>query len=109
MVVHKIVNRATFYSAKMGKSDLVAMDKLFVGLNAFEPGHEHRIHVHKGQDKLYFVLKGEGDVTVGNEIARVRSGDLVTIQSGEEHALVNSGSERLVVMVVMAPPPNPKN
>ena len=108
MVVRQIVNRATFHSAKMEKSDLVAMGKLFVGLNAFEPGHEHRTHIHNGQDKLYLVLEGEGDVTVENETARISSGDLVTIQSGEEHALVNSGLGRLVVMVVMAPPPNSK-
>jgi mannose-6-phosphate isomerase-like protein (cupin superfamily) len=89
----------------MGKSDLVASDHLFAGLNVFEPGQEHRLHTHAGQDKLYFVLEGEGEVTVGDRRERIRAGDLVLARAGEEHALSNPGPARLAVLVVMAPPP----
>jgi mannose-6-phosphate isomerase-like protein (cupin superfamily) len=89
----------------MGKADLAASEHLFAGLNAFEPGQEHRLHTHAGQDKLYYVLEGEGDVTVGEDRSRIGVGDLVLARSGEEHALSNPGPGRLVVMVVMGPPP----
>ena len=108
MVVSQVGDRAVFNANKMEKLELAAMDKLFVGLNTFEPGQEHKLHTHRGQDKLYFVVKGEGDVTVGQETTRIRKGDLVAVRADEAHALTNPGPERLVVMVVMAPPPEVK-
>jgi mannose-6-phosphate isomerase-like protein (cupin superfamily) len=104
MTIHNAAARAQFRPDRMGKSDLAASEHLFVGLNAFEPGQQHQLHTHTGQDKLYFVLEGEGEVTVGSETARIRSGDLVLARSGEEHSLSNPGPARLIVMVVMAPP-----
>lgn len=105
MILHNAAAKAQFRPDKMGKSDLAISEHLFAGLNAFEPGQEHKLHTHAGQDKLYFVLQGEGDVTVGSQQARIRPGDLVLAPSGEEHSLINPGPGRLVVMVVMAPPP----
>jgi quercetin dioxygenase-like cupin family protein len=105
MIIHNAVSQAQFNPGKMGKSDLASGDQLFVGLNSFEPGQEHALHTHAGQDKLYFVLEGVGEVSVGAETATIRAGDLVLAESGEDHSLRNPGPERLVVMVVMAPPP----
>ncbi len=105
MVIRNAASRAIFRAEKMGKADLAASEHLFAGLNAFEPGQEHQLHTHAGQDKLYYVLEGEGDVTVGEERSRIGVGDLVLAQSGEEHALRNPGPGRLVVMVVMGPSP----
>lgn len=105
MIIRSAVSQAQFNPAKMGKSDLAAGAHLFAGLNSFEPGQEHALHTHGGQDKLYFVLEGAGEVTVGAETATIRAGDLVLAESGEEHSLLNPGPDRLVVMVVMAPPP----
>lgn len=105
MIIHNAVSQAQFNPVKMGKSDLAAGGHLFAGLNSFEPGQEHALHTHAGQDKLYFVLQGVGEVTVGAETATIREGDLVLARTGEEHSLRNPGPDRLVVMVVMAPPP----
>ena len=105
MIIPSAAAKAQFQAAKMGKSDLARSEHLFAGLNAFEPGQRHELHTHAGQDKLYFVLEGEGDVTVGAEQARIRPGDLVLARSGEAHSLSNPGPARLVVMVVMGPPP----
>ncbi len=108
MIIQNAASKAEFRPDKMGKSDLALCEHLFAGLNSFEPGQQHQLHTHAGQDKLYFVLEGEGDVTVGSEQARIGPGDLVVARSGEEHSLSNPGPGRLVVMVVMGPPPAKK-
>jgi quercetin dioxygenase-like cupin family protein len=108
MIIRKAASRAEFHPEKMGKTTLATGENLFAGLNAFEPGQEHRLHTHEGQDKFYFVIEGEGDVTVGGEKARIQPGDLVLAQSGEAHALRNPGPGRLIVLVCMAPPPRAK-
>ena len=105
MIVRSAASRAEFRPGKMGKVNLLAGGNVFAGLNCFEPGQKHSLHTHPGQDKLYYVLQGEGEVTVGAAVERIAPGDLVLAKSGEPHALFNPGPERLVVMAVMAPPP----
>ncbi len=109
MIVQSAVSKAAFNPDKMGKVTLALTENLFAGLNTFEAGQEHKLHTHPGQDKIYFVLRGKAEVTVGEEQTRIEEGDLVVAEAGEEHALSNPGPERLVVMVLMAPPPKPKN
>lgn len=108
MIVRDVPSKAVFRPEKMGKVGLAATEHLFAGLNALEPGQQHALHTHDGQDKLYYVLEGTGEVTVGETRSAIGAGDLVLAKSGEEHALENSGPNRLVVMVVMAPPPKEK-
>jgi quercetin dioxygenase-like cupin family protein len=43
---------AAYSTSKMGKSTIFESPRLLVGLNAFEPGQEHALHAHAGQDKV---------------------------------------------------------
>ncbi len=106
MIVRSAASRAEFQPGKMGKVDLLASGNIFAGLNCFEPGQKHSLHSHPGRDKLYYVLKGEGEVTVGAAVERIVPGDLVLAKSNEPHALFNPGPDRLIVMAVIAPPPS---
>lgn len=108
MIVRGIAKRAVFSDLKMGKADLLSGEQVFSGLNCLLPGQAHQLHTHAGQDKLYLVLEGRADVTVGEQVERIESGDLVLAREGEPHALENPGPENLVVLTVMAPPPGSK-
>ncbi len=105
MIVRNAAAHAVFRPDKMGKADLASSENLFAGLNCFEPGQEHKLHTHPGQDKLYVVVEGQGDVTVDDTKERIGAGDLVLARSGQPHALSNPGPGRLIVMAIMAPPP----
>lgn len=105
MLIKKVSTLAQFSPAKMGKSTLAQGDFLFAGLNSFEPGQEHALHSHAGQDKLYVVLEGTGVVQVGEESDTLTVGDAAFAPSGVPHAIRNPGPARLVVMAVLAPPP----
>ena len=105
MFAKRISSNAHFNPDKMGKSTLIHGDLLFVGLNAFEPGQEHAPHVHEGQDKLYFILEGTGVVHIGEQTETLSSGDAAYAPSGVAHSIGNPGPDRLVTMVVLAPPP----
>lgn len=106
MIVRAAASRAAFRPDKMGKVNLLAGGSIFAGLNCFEPGQQHSLHTHPGQDKLYYILQGEGEVTVGETVERIASGDLVMARSGEPHALFNPGPGRLIAMAILAPPPS---
>lgn len=105
MIVRAAARRAVFSDGKMGKADLLRGEHVFAGLNCFRPGQKHELHTHDGQDKLYFVLEGSGDVTVGERTERVDPGDLVLAEEGVPHSMENTGSADLIVLTVIAPPP----
>lgn len=106
MFLKRVAGFAAFNPEKMSKTTLAKGRSLFAGLNSFEPGQEHALHAHEGQEKLYVVLEGSGMVRVGDETEHLSAGDAAFAPSGVMHSIRNSGPERLVVMVVLAPPPN---
>ena len=105
MIVKQAAKLARFNTEKMGKCDLLSGKYLFSGLNAFEAGQVHAPHAHCDRDKLYVVLEGSGQLTIGDESQSVSPGDVALAPADVEHSLANPGPARLVVMTVMAPPP----
>ena len=99
-------DHASYSSGKMGKSTLFESPRLLVGLNAFEPGQEHALHAHAGQDKVYHVVEGEGLFLLeGRELA-MRPGDLLVAPEGVPHGVRNTGGGRLLVLALLAPAPH---
>jgi quercetin dioxygenase-like cupin family protein len=89
----------------MGKSTLFESPRLLVGVNAFEPGQEHALHAHAGQDKVYHVIEGEGMFLLEGRELTMQPGDLLVAPEGVPHGVRNSGTNRLVVLAILAPAP----
>ena len=98
-------DHATYSPDKMGKTTLFESSRLLVGLNAFEPGQEHALHAHAGQDKAYLVLSGAGEFLLEGKTLPMRAGDCLVAPGGVPHGVRNSGSERLLVLAILAPAP----
>jgi quercetin dioxygenase-like cupin family protein len=98
-------DHAVYAADKMGKSTIFESAQLLVGLNAFEPGQQHALHAHPGQDKLYYVLEGEGRFLLEGRELPMRSGELLIAPEGVPHGVSNSGAARLLVLAVLAPAP----
>jgi quercetin dioxygenase-like cupin family protein len=96
---------AAYSALKMGKSTIFESARLLVGLNAFEPGQEHALHAHAGQDKVYHVLEGAGLFLLADRELPMRAGDLLVAPEGVPHGVRNNGASRLLVLAVLAPAP----
>jgi mannose-6-phosphate isomerase-like protein (cupin superfamily) len=96
---------AVYDAGKMGKSTLFQSERLLVGLNAFEPGQEHRLHAHAGMDKLYHVLTGSGVFLLEDREEPMTAGMLLVAPAEVPHGIRNTGTERLLVLTVLAPSP----
>lgn len=94
-----------FHPDKMGKSTLFQSPRLLVGLNAFEPGQEHRLHAHTGMDKVYHVVAGRGRFLLEDRELPMRTGDMLIAPEGVPHGIRNDGEERLLVVAILAPSP----
>ncbi len=93
------------HPTKFFKSTLFQSDRLLLGLNCLEPGQEQHVHTHAGQDKFYFVVEGSGTFTVGDEVRDAGAGTTIWAPADVPHGVVNTGTERLVVLVGIAPGP----
>jgi quercetin dioxygenase-like cupin family protein len=99
-------DHAAYSPSKMGKSTIFVSSRLLVGLNAFEPGQEHALHAHAGQDKVYQVLEGEGLFLLEGRQLPMKAGDLLVAPEGIAHGVRNSGQRRLLVLAILAPAPH---
>lgn len=50
--------------------------------------------------EAYYVMGGDGTVTIGSETAKIHTGDVVPVRLNENQSFVNSGSEPLEFMIV---------
>ena len=98
-------DHAVYTPDRMGKTTLFRSERVMVGLNAFEPGQEHRLHAHAGMDKVYHVIEGEGLFLLDGREAPMRAGALLVAPEGAPHGIRNTGAGRLLVLAVLAPAP----
>ncbi len=69
------------------------------------PGTSIGPHMHREVAEFYYVMSGQGTVTVsaqgtGSETAPIRDGDAIPIQLGDVHSFENTSGEPLEFMVV---------
>ena len=94
-----------FSPEKMQKVNLFSTSELFLDVYCLEPGQKQKAHVHESSSKVYIVLEGHARVTVGQETEDVGPGQAVLAKAGQTHGVENKTSDRLVLLVSMAPPP----
>jgi oxalate decarboxylase/phosphoglucose isomerase-like protein (cupin superfamily) len=97
--------QAVYDRERMGKTTLFESERLLVGLNAFEPGQEHKLHAHSGMDKVYHVLSGSGLFLLAGREEPMAAGTMLIAPEGMMHGIRNTGKERLLVLAILAPAP----
>jgi quercetin dioxygenase-like cupin family protein len=93
----------SFQVERYGKSTLFENEHILIGLNCLEPGQGMEKHAHEIQCRFYLVLEGSGRVWVGDEQKEVEKGTVIWVPSGHTHRIVNTGIERMVMLVGIAP------
>ena len=102
----KLVNEEiSFSEEKMKKNSIFDSPYLFFDAYCLLPGQSQKVHAHEGSDKVYYVLRGTGRFTVGDEEADLDEGHAIIARAGVSHGVRNETKENLVVLVTMAPRP----
>jgi mannose-6-phosphate isomerase-like protein (cupin superfamily) len=60
-------------------------------------------HHHLETEEVYYILSGNGRMTVGDEACEVASGDAVFIPRGNTHTLENTGAEPMTLLLICGP------
>ncbi|MDZ7687648.1 MAG: molybdenum cofactor synthesis domain-containing protein [Halobacteriales archaeon] len=103
MEVSDVTTVRAFDDDGFEKVNLFETERFFADVYCFEAGQAQELHEHAGSDKVYHVLEGEAEVTVGDESMTVGAGDAVLAEAGKKHGV--EARERTRMLVFMAPHP----
>ena len=69
----------------------------------YEPGKQVPWHKHDDTEQVMFILDGEVEMTIEDETATVKAGDVVVVNRGLHHKLFSEGG--VTFMEALAPVP----
>lgn len=87
------------------KTTLFQSKRLLLGMDCLAPGQTLSSRTHAARDKFFYVIEGRGLFTIGEETQELGPGEVAWTPAGVIHTVVNTGAERLVMLIGMAPRP----
>lgn len=106
MEIQNVAQSLAFSEEKMQKNALFDSPHLFYDAYCLLPGQAQKVHAHENSDKVYYVLRGTGRFTVGEEERDLGEGVAVIARAGDPHGVRNDTDANLVLLVTMAPRPS---
>ena len=67
-------------------------------------GQRTHLHRHHNSEELYYITRGEGYMTLGEEQFEVTAGDTICIPPGTAHCIKNIGTKALHILCMCSPP-----
>ena len=64
-------------------------------------------HLHKNTDEIYYIVKGRGFITIGNEKQEIEKDDSISIPKNVFHSIEKSSDEPLELIAITSPKYNP--
>jgi len=95
----------SFSEEKMKKNSLFDSPHLFYDAYCLLPDQAQKVHAHEGSDKVYYVMRGKGRFSIGDEEENLGAGHAVIARAGVPHGVRNETEEDLILLVTMAPRP----
>lgn len=99
--VDKIEQPVRYAEKSWGSFTVVDVEKESMTIKiTLNPGHQMNYHSHDRRDEVWTVVSGKGKTIVDGMEQDVKAGDVVTMQAGCRHTLINDGDEELQVIEV---------
>jgi uncharacterized cupin superfamily protein len=88
------------FTVVLGDDDLKGRHLKFIHDDVLAPGVSIGVHTHTDDEETYYILEGEGTMTLDNETFAVRAGDIAAVFPGGRHGLANTSDADLRIIVV---------
>ncbi len=95
-----------FDPAKFPKVAIADTQGAFFDLYCLLPGQAQAVHSHADAEKVYYVLRGRGRFTLGDEVAELGPGEAAHAPAGVPHGVENASDEPLVTVTLLTPKPH---
>tara|TARA_B100001175_G_C19486926_1_gene630342 strand:+ start:474 stop:803 length:330 start_codon:yes stop_codon:yes gene_type:complete len=80
--------------------DNSTLKNLIVSSTDLKPGKSTSGHAHAGQEEVYNFVKGSGVMKVDDNIFPVTAGDVILIEDGQFHQVINDSEDNLYFVCV---------
>ncbi len=89
-----------FASEKSARKAIFKEGQLDTGLLLYAPGQTTPDHKHSDIDEVFYVISGEGTITINNEEKLLKEKDIIFSPNGETHGFNNTSSDNWVVLQI---------
>lgn len=89
-----------FAAEKSARKAIFKESQLDTGLLLYAPGQTTPYHKHSDIDEVFYVISGEGTITINNEEVLVKEKDIILSPNGETHGFNNTSSDNWVVLQI---------
>lgn len=89
-----------FAAEKSARKAIFKEGQLDTGLLLYAPGQTTPDHKHSDIDEVFYVISGEGTITINNEEVLVKEKDIIFSPNGETHGFNNTSSDNWVVLQI---------
>lgn len=70
------------------------------GILFYEPGETMIPHKHSNLDEIFYVVSGEGIITIDGKDISIKENDVILSPNEESHGFTNNGDRKLVILQV---------
>ena len=70
--------------------DNSTLNNLVISSTDLKPGKSTSGHAHAGQEEVYHFVRGSGMMKVDDEVFSVKEGDIILIEDGKFHQVINN-------------------
>lgn len=74
------------------------------GVVTIQPGQRNPLHLHPNCEELLYVLEGEADHKLGDQVFTIKAGDVIRIPRGVQHWARARGEHPLVAVISFSAP-----
>lgn len=89
-----------FATEKSVRKAIFKEGQLDTGLLLYAPGQTTPDHKHSDIDEIFYVISGEGTITINNEEMLLKEKDIIFSPNGETHGFNNTSSTNWVVLQI---------
>lgn len=73
------------------------------GIVVLKPGQDFKAHYHEIMEENFFVLEGELEIHIDEEIFQCKKGDFIHVEPKKIHYLINKGDVDFKAAFMLAP------
>lgn len=95
-----IENIMDFATERSARKAIFKEGHFDTGLLLYTPGQTTPDHKHSDIDEIFYVISGEGTITINNEEVLVKEKDIIFSPNGETHGFINTSSDNWVVLQI---------
>ncbi|MBF0549667.1 MAG: cupin domain-containing protein [Deltaproteobacteria bacterium] len=94
-------NEGVYLKHFFGRADNDRLNNVEVKI---EPGCRIAPHVHDNSTEFFYIVSGVGEFLIDGQWSAIKPGDAMIAPQGEEHGLINTELEPLVIFSTFSPP-----